>query len=400
MLDLTRTPSSAALVLAILALLACESARDPLDAIRDRGELRFITRNGPTTYYLGRDRARGYEYDLASAFADELDIDLVVRQAFTLEELFTALDRGDADIAGAGLTLTQERANTYPSSIPYAQQKPQVVYKAGERRPRRIGDLAGLKILVMSGSGHEDLLRQLSEADTSAFTWESVSTSDPVELLLAVDADTADVAIVDSRDFAIQQNLVPRLKRAFDLASPRDIVWYLPTPARDSELMTSVNDFLRRRSREGFFETLRTRYFEQDEDISRVDSHTFVNRVRRDLDDYRQLIEIAAREQDLPWELLAAISYQESHWDPEAISRTGVRGMMMLTRITAGELGVTNRTDPAQSLRGGARYFKDLRRRLPDDIFEPRPQLARSRGLQHRSQPPGGRADSHGASGG
>ena len=368
MSGLTRTLCSTALA---LALAACESARDPLDAIRAQGELRLITRNGPSTYYLGRDRARGYEYDLASALADELEVNLVVQQAFTLEALFAALDRGEADIAGAGLALTPERAGAYAASTPYAQHKPQVIYKAGERRPRRPGDLAGLRILAMSGGGHDDLLAQLSEAGEAPLTWKSVPSSDPLDLLQAVDAGAADVAIVDSRDFAIQQNLVPRLKRAFDLAAPRDIVWYLPARAKGSKLIKRVDEFLQRRSREGFLEALRIRYFEQDETITRVDSQTFVHRVHRDLGAYRPLIELVAREQDLPWELLAAISYQESHWDPQATSRTGVRGMMMLTRATARELGVTQRTDAAQSLRGGARYFNTLRRRLADDILEP-----------------------------
>ena len=43
----------------------------------------------------------------------------------------------------------------------------------------------------------------------------------------------------------------------------------------------------------------------------------------------------------------------------------------MLTQVTADELGVKDRTDAAESLRGGARFFKDLLRRLPADIEEP-----------------------------
>ena len=86
---------------------------------------------------------------------------------------------------------------------------------------------------------------------------------------------------------------------------------------------------------------------------------------------YRPHIEQVAREQQLDWALLAAMSYQESHWDPGAVSYTGVRGMMMLTTPTADELGIENREDLMQSLRGGARYFKDLLRRLPARIEEP-----------------------------
>ncbi|MFK7831370.1 MAG: membrane-bound lytic murein transglycosylase MltF [Congregibacter sp.] len=360
-----------AIFLPLLLVCGCTAEDTPLQRITDSGELRFITRNGPTTYYLGRTGEQGFEYDLAAQLADELDVELVVTQAFTLDELFTALERGEADIAGAGLTLTELRAERFAASRAYAQQRPQLIYKAGEKRPRTLAELVGMNIVVMAQSSHEYLIESLAEEANLALSWESLALSDPVELLQRVNRDLADVAIVDSRDFYITQNLVPRLAIAFDLAEQRDIVWYLPNNAQDSNLLSQVNAFLAAREQDGTYAKLRKRYFERDDTISRVDSQTFVGNMRQDLRDYQQLIEIVAREQQLPWELLAAISYQESHWNPSATSKTGVRGMMMLTRTTAKELGVADRTDPGQSLRGGARYFKKLRRRLPDDISEP-----------------------------
>ncbi|MEX0631391.1 transglycosylase SLT domain-containing protein [Serratia ureilytica] len=56
----------------------------------------------------------------------------------------------------------------------------------------------------------------------------------------------------------------------------------------------------------------------------------------------------------MDWKLLAAIAYQESHWNPQATSPTGVRGLMMLTRATADGLGVNDRLDPEESIQGGA----------------------------------------------
>ncbi len=61
--------------------------------------------------------------------------------------------------------------------------------------------------------------------------------------------------------------------------------------------------------------------------------------------------------EEIDWRLLAAIAYQESHWDAQATSQTGVRGMMMLTKNTAQSLGITDRTDAEQSISGGVRYF-------------------------------------------
>jgi len=359
------------LLLAASLLAGCERHLDPLERIRERGELRLITRNGPTTYYLGRGGERGIEYDLASAFARELGVGLVVTQAFTLEELFAALERGEADIAAAGLTLTETRGRRFTASAPYATQRPVVVYEAGQRRPEGLAELAELDLLVVAGSSHEDLLEGLRERGEFDTQWRPIATSDPFMLLERVAKGEADVALVDSRDFTLQQNLLPELKVAFDLGIERDVVWYLPSDAADSPLLGRVNDYLTRQREEGRITALRETYFAKDERISRVDTQTFVRRMRSDLKEYQRLMEIVAREEGLPWELLAAISYQESHWDPGATSRTGVRGMMMLTRATAGDLGIRDRTDPAESMRGGARYFRQLRSRLPDDIFEP-----------------------------
>ena len=96
--------------------------------------------------------------------------------------------------------------------------------------------------------------------------------------------------------------------------------------------------------------------------------HLFLRRIEERLPSYKPLFMEASRAIDIHWTLLAAISYQESHWDPTAISKTGVRGLMMLTQETAKEMGVTKRTDPHQSVRGGSLYFQKILNRLPNSI--------------------------------
>jgi membrane-bound lytic murein transglycosylase F len=73
----------------------------------------------------------------------------------------------------------------------------------------------------------------------------------------------------------------------------------------------------------------------------------------------------------LDWRLLAAMAYQESHWNPKAVSPTGVRGLMMLTRAAAQEVGIKNRNHPTSSIFGGAAYFTKQKARLPEYIPEP-----------------------------
>ena len=76
----------------------------------------------------------------------------------------------------------------------------------------------------------------------------------------------------------------------------------------------------------------------------------------------------AGKKYDIPWTLLAAQSYQESHWDRLAKSPTGVRGLMMLTQRTAKEMGIQYRTNAKQSIYGGAKYYASLYKRIPESV--------------------------------
>jgi len=149
------------------------------------------------------------------------------------------------------------------------------------------------------------------------------------------------------------------------------MVWYFPPGDEYTALIERADAFLTALQEDGRLEQLREQHFGHNTVLSRVGSHVFARNIRSKLPAYSKLIRQVAEEYKLDWHLLAAIAYQESHWDPEATSPTGVRGMMMLTGPTAREMGVKDRLDPLQSLRGGARYLKNIRRRLPADIDEP-----------------------------
>ena len=364
---MTRFP----LLLLFVYLLSACSKPDSLARIEEAGTLQVVSRNSPTTYFMDKGSPTGFEFALAQLFAAELGVELEVSLAFGLDDIFVALDRGEADMAAAGLALTGERESHYPHGASYYQLRPQLVYLAGTYRPRQLKDLGQMSIVVLAGSSHANFLEALSVGGFPNLNWREIDEVDSMELLELVNAGKADLAIIDSNEFEVQQSVYPRLKVAFDLGSAQDMVWYLP-PKRDNQrLLTKMNQFLENLQADGTLEKLREEHFGHSQTVSRIGSHTFTRKMRRALPQYRNLIQQVAAEYQMEWHLLAAIAYQESHWKPDAVSPTGVRGMMMLTVPTAREMGVTDRLDAAQSLRGGARYYKQIKRRLPDDIYEP-----------------------------
>ena len=138
---------TATLLLALITLLlgGCEQP-DSLEAIRDPGELVVVSRNSPTTYYQDKSGPAGFEYSLAGLLAEDLGVELVIKPAFTLGGIFERLQRREADLAAAGLTLTSARSSIYPHSRAYEKLTPQIIYRAGSPRPRRLEDLTGQSI--------------------------------------------------------------------------------------------------------------------------------------------------------------------------------------------------------------------------------------------------------------
>ncbi len=110
---------------------------------------------------------------------------------------------------------------------------------------------------------------------------------------------------------------------------------------------------------------LEEKYLGHGNDFDYVDTRTFLRAVDNILPDLQPMFEnMRARSTGACWRPFR----QESHWDPQATSPTGVRGMMMLTRNTAQSLGLTDRTDAEQSLSGGMRYLQDMMNKIPDSV--------------------------------
>lgn len=362
--------AATALSIVLLALSQGCARQDSLDHIISTGELRVVSRNGPTTFYKDKNGPTGFEYHLTKLLAEDLGVSLQIEPAFTIESIFTRLQREEADLAAAGLSLTDRRQESYPHSTSYYSSTPQIVYRAGTFRPRSLEDLADMEIVVMADSSHAHALQALQQGG-SQLRWKEVEGADTMQLLKQVNTGQAKLAILDSNEFKVQQPLYPRLKVAFDLGGEQEFVWFLP-PGRDNKrLLTRIAALFEQLNKTGEMQRLIKLHLARGTGITRMGAHTFTRNMRQVLPQYQALIQQVAVEYQLDWHLLAAIAYQESHWNPRATSPTGVRGMMMLTRPTAREMGVKDRLDPLSSLRGGARYLKNIKRRLPQRIKEP-----------------------------
>lgn len=342
------------------------SAQDKIAEIKSRGVLRISTINSPLTYYTINNAPAGMDYELAKRFADYLGVKLQVTVHQNLNELFDDLDDGKADLLAAGLIYNSERLARFRTGPSYYSVSQQLVYRIGKPRPKNIGDLQG-RLTVASGSAYLSTLRSVKEQEYPDLDWAISTDQSPKMLLEAVADGKLDYTIGDSVTVGMLQRIHPQLAVAFDITDEEPVTWYMQREQDDS-LNAAMLDFFSQMGEEGAMARLEEKYLGHVGTFDYVDTRTFLRAIDNTLPDIKPLFEKYASAID--WRLLAAISYQESHWNPQATSPTGVRGMMMLTRNTADSLQVADRLDAEQSIRGGSEYLRRMMEKVPETVPE------------------------------
>lgn len=365
---LTRTTLRGLMLAGFVLTPACQPALPLLEQVKQQGELVVATRTGPTTYYREMDRETGFEFELAQAFANYLGVKMRMVAYDDLGELLTAVRTGKVHLAAAGLSVTPERSRQFRFTSPYEQVTQDVIVRSGKPRPATIEDLYQRKLVVLAQSSHSEYLQQLQQSHPD-LRWEEKANATALTLLNMVNDSQADVALMDSAAFQTYRPLFPELQVAFPIKQAEPVSWAFQATVDDS-LFNMAELFFNQVNASGDLEELRERFFGHRE-FDYVGARTFLTHLDTRLVEYESDFKAAAEEVGMDWRLLAAVGYQESLWNPNAISPTGVRGLMMLTQLTATEMGVTDRRDAQQSIRAGARYLKKLYDKLPQDLQEP-----------------------------
>lgn len=355
-------------IIAMLLLGTCSQPPSVLEQIMRSGELRVVTRNLPSAYYLGANGPQGPEFDLASRFAAELGVKLFIYSVPNVADAMRELASRRAHIAAAGLTRSVRLPTQTGFGPPYQQVREHLIFRQGDSKPRGVEQLYNSHIEVVAGTSHAQTLEQL-RGNFPNLSWVENPNVETEELLYRLSRREFDYTVADSNEFAIGRAFHPEIRIAFDLSGGKALAWAVD--ARDASLLKRVTAFFSSARAEGRLASILDTYYGGTDRFDYIQARVFMEHIESRLPQYRHWFREAASEVGVDWRLLAAIGYQESHWDPTATSHTGVRGLMMLTEETARALKIVDRLNPRDSIFGGARYFVWLRDQIPKRILEP-----------------------------
>ncbi len=345
-----------AVVLFVAGIWVFRTTETDLKRIKDQGEITVLTRNNGHCYYNYQDSPMGFEYDLARAFADHLGVELRVRTP-DWQDLFEDLQNGRGDFIAASLTVTPSRRKRADFSNGYLTVQQRVIVHQSNYNLDEMEDLNGKTVYVRRGTSYEERLRDLRERgmDIKVRLHDELPTEEFIRMV--ADKEIL-VTVADSNVALLNRRYYPEVKVSFPLEEPQHLGWAVRK--KSTGLKKAVNAFFEKAMEDGTYAKIHEKYYGNVEIFDYVDLRKYHQRIRSRLPAYRDVIKEAADEHGFDWRLIAAMVYQESHFDPNALSHTGVRGIMQLTAVTAREMGVKNRLEPAQAIRGGVGYLKKL----------------------------------------
>lgn len=346
-------------------------SKTALEIIQQSGKLRILTLNSASTYYQDSDGPNGFEYQLSTLFSEYIGVKPKFITVTQFADLYPELLFGSADIIAAGLS---ENESEFSSAVAYGpryfESANQVLYRKGQvTRPRKVEDLTEGLLHVVSGTSQVKLLAEVQK-QYPELVWQEVEDAASEELIERVDSGEVPYLLADSHQIALQRRFFPELRIAFELGKPRQLRWAFNL-ALEPSLANALDGFFEQINNDGTLEQLVHRHYSHVAKFNYSDIQTFTGHIEQRLPKYEALFRREAKAVGIDWRLIASIGYQESLWNPRAKSPTGVRGLMMLTRVTAKEMKVGNRLDPAESIRGGAKYFASALKRTSSKITEP-----------------------------
>ncbi|MEN8116801.1 MAG: transporter substrate-binding domain-containing protein [Bacteroidota bacterium] len=348
-----------------------------LEDIKKEGVLNVLTTYSSTSYFLYKGQPMGYEYELLKRFAEHLGVELKLVISNNIDSMYRELTTGEVDLIAHGLTITSKRKelvhfseHLYLTHQVLVQKKPDNWRNMKWSELQRslvhdVIDLIGDTVSVRDHSSYINRLSNLSDEIGGKIHIDTLprdlSTDRVIEM---VASGKVKYTVADNNIASINASYYPGLNIDVPVSFSQRISWALRP--NSTELENALNDWIRKMKKETVYYVIYNKYFKNAKNFRRRERSEFYSLNNNKISQYDELIKTYAKPLGWDWRLLASQVYQESHFNPSSSSWAGANGLLQLMPKTAESLGVTDTSDPEQSMMGGTKFLRILWNRFED----------------------------------
>lgn len=357
-----------------------------LDSLLALKRLTVLTKNSSTSYYIYKGQAMGFEYDLLHAYAKSKGMELEVRVVDDLGRMYDMLDSGEGDLIAANFSITSERAERVAYTEPLLETHQVLVQKRpdgwnsmskeqlDEHLLTDVFELAHKKVHVNPNTSFYTRLYNLAEEMGAMIQVQAVSPDLDTETLIRyVALDSIKYTVADENVAKLNQAYYPELDVSLPISLSQKIAW--ATRKNATDLINSVNSWLASPEGRAAFKKANRKYFGSPRSQGRRVKHEWSSLEGERISAYDHLIKQEADRAGMDWRLVAAIIFQESNFEAQAVSWAGAFGLMQLMPATAAQYGLDTTANDQENIMAGLALLKDLEDLWKDKVSDPDERL-------------------------
>ncbi|NTU58758.1 MAG: transporter substrate-binding domain-containing protein [Chlorobiaceae bacterium] len=335
-----------------------------LNVIRNSKKLKVLLSYDPINYFIYSGTPMGYSYELAESFAKELGIPLEVVVVRDLNQQLAMLRKGECDIVSHFLTITGPRSGIVDFSSPLDSTRQVLIQrKPGKndstRLVRKIEELDGKNLHVRTNSAYFTRLKEImKDKDILINIVDVQGTLTTSELISKVNDGSIDYTVADDNIASTHSALYPNIDFATPLSPTQPLAWAVRK--NSPQLLQALNLWLEKEKKSGRLAVIHDKYYNRQYQFRKHAAHAFYSSHAGRISPYDELVRKGAKTIDWDWRLLSALIYEESQFDPEAISWAGAIGLMQLMPSTAAAFKPGDLSNPADNIKAGTAYLVSL----------------------------------------
>ena len=336
------------------------------DAIKKSRVIRFLTYNGPTSYFMWKGTLMGFDYDLAKKFADKHDLELELIVVPHDQPLIEWLKAGRGDFAGASITITDERkAQGIDFSTPYIDMAEQVLSNSSKPPIKSLQDLNGRTLTLRAFSIFEEVARSLQKNGIQVKIEIAPPEISYERIVNMVAAGEADATIVDASAAEVGATLREELLAGPVVSDPLPQGWMVVKG--NKTLLSKLDRFITKFKESTDYRSKVDYYFKPNKKVS----NKILDRLKpgEDISPYDKLVKASAQKHEFDWRMIVAQMWQESSFNPKAESPVGAQGLLQVMPRTAEEVGYPPPLfEPERGIEAGVKYLSWIRERFPEGV--------------------------------
>jgi membrane-bound lytic murein transglycosylase F len=339
-----------------------------LHDIIEKGKLTALTDNSSTSFFIYRGQPMGYEYELLRMFCKSMNIELEIEIVENIDEIFHLLNSGKGDIVAANMTVTKKRALHVSFSEHLLLTKQVLIQKLpynahhlskSEIKNQLIRnpiDLIDQEIHVRKNSSFYSRLKSLSnEIGGDINIIESNGYIETEHLIKMVAMGEIQYTIADENVAMLNKTYYQNIDIETAISFDQKISWAVRK--NSPELLNSIDQWIKSMRNNSDYITIYNKYFRSSKAQKERALDKYSSLKSDQLSKYDGIIQARAKIMKWDWKLLASQIYQESRFNPEAISWAGAQGLMQVMPQTAAQYGTYNLNDPFDNITIGTRYL-------------------------------------------